>query len=160
MKALIIYDSYFGNTEKIAHAVSAGLSESAEVNTVKVGQLSPGHLAGIDLLVVGSPTRGFRPSDGIKKYLKGLPAGSLKGMRVAAFDTGFSPQKIKAINNILLTTLVKIFGYASKSMVKTLAGKGGTLACEPEGFFVKESEGPLEEGELERAEAWGRALAG
>ncbi len=158
MKALIIYDSYFGNTEKIAHAIAAGLAESAEVNTVKVGQLPPNHLAGIDLLVVGSPTRGFSPSDGIKKYLKELPAGSLKSLRVAAFDTGFSPQKIKEINNILLSTLVKIFGYASKSIAKTLVGKGGTLVLPGEIFFVKASEGPLEEGEPERAVAWGRRL--
>ena len=56
---------------------------------------------------------------------------------VAVFDTGFSVQKIKQINNIVLSTLVKIFGYASKPMAKSLVSKGGTLVLPGEGFFVK-----------------------
>ena len=126
MKALIIYDSFFGNTEKIAKAVAEGLAQSAEVSAVRVGELPGDHLAGVELLVVGSPTRGFNASPLIKEYLKKLPAGSLKGVRVAAFDTGFSAQKVKEINNFVLNILVPIFGYAAKPISKKLVGKGGT----------------------------------
>ncbi len=69
MKALVIYDSVFGNTEKIALAVG----EAAGAQVVKVGALQDGALAGVELLLVGSPTRGFRPTEGIQKFLKGLP---------------------------------------------------------------------------------------
>jgi flavodoxin len=158
MKALIIYDSFFGNTEKIAKAMAEGLAQSAEVSAVRVGDLPANHLAGVELLVVGSPTRGFNATPLIKGYLKKLPAGSLKGVRVAAFDTGFSAEKVKEINNFVLNILVPIFGYAARPISRKLVGKGGTLACDPEGFHVRESEGPLEDGELERAAEWGRRL--
>jgi flavodoxin len=158
MKALVIYDSFFGNTEKIARAVAEGLAQSAEVNAIRVAELPADHLAGVELLVVGSPTRGFNPSPLIKEYLKQLPKGSLQGVRVAAFDTGFSAQKVKEINNFVLNFLVPIFGYAAKPISRQLTGKGGILACDPEGFHVRESEGPLQDGELERAVEWGRRL--
>ena len=158
MKALIIYDSFFGNTEKIAKAVAEGLAQSAEVSAVRVGELPGDHLVGVELLVVGSPTRGFNASPLIKEYLKKLPKDSLQGVRVAAFDTGFSAQKVKEINNFVLNILVPIFGYASKPIYKKLVGKGGTPACDPQGFYVRESEGPLEDGELERAAERGRSL--
>ena len=95
MKALIVYDSYFGNTEKIAQAMGGvlGLQEGSIV--VKVSNLKPEQLKGVELLIVGSPTRGFRPSDGIKAFLKGLPVDSLKGIRVAAFDTRMKTSDIK-----------------------------------------------------------------
>jgi flavodoxin I len=158
MKALVIFDSFFGNTEKIARAVAGGMAQSAEVNATRVGDLPADHLAGVELLVVGSPTRGFRASPLIKEYLKNLPKGSLQGVRVAAFDTGFSAQKVKEINNFVLNLLVPIFGYAAKPISSQLVSKGGALACDPQGFFVRESEGPLEDGELERAAEWGRRL--
>ena len=93
MKALVIYDSFFGNTEKIARAVAEGMAQSGEVSAIRVGELPADHLAGVELLVVGSPMCGFSPSPLIKGYLKNLPKGSLQGVRVAAFDTGFSAQK-------------------------------------------------------------------
>ena len=67
MKALVIYDSVFGNTEKIARAVG----EAAGAQVVKVGALQDGALAGVDLLLVGSPTRGFRADRTHSKILKG-----------------------------------------------------------------------------------------
>lgn len=57
-------------------------------------------------------------------------------------------------NSRLLTVLVKIFGYAAKPIAKKLIKKGGKLLIPPEGFFVKDSEGPLKAGELERAANW------
>ena len=68
------------------------------------------------------------------------------------------PKKVKEINNFVLNFLVPIFGYAAKPISRQSAGKGGTLACDPEGFHVRESEGPLEDGELERAVEWGHRL--
>jgi hypothetical protein len=54
--------------------------------------------------------------------------------------------------------MVKIFGYAAKPIAEKLVKRGGVLVGEPIGFEVVESEGPLYEGELERAETWARGL--
>lgn len=54
--------------------------------------------------------------------------------------------------------MVKIFGYAAEPIARQLMKKGGTLALPPEGFYVKASEGPLKDGELDRAAAWARQI--
>ena len=59
MKALIIYDSFFGNTERVAQAIATALSDRADVTARRVGDVRPEHLTGLDLLIVGSPTRVF-----------------------------------------------------------------------------------------------------
>lgn len=149
MKALVVYDSVFGNTGQIAQAVGAALGAEA----LKVDEVQAEHLAGVSLLAVGSPTRAFKPTPAMVKFLKGLPAGSLKGVKVAAFDTRV---QVELVGSAVLTFFVKIFGYAADPMLKLLQRKGGEAALQPEGFFVLESEGPLKEGELERAAAWVR----
>jgi hypothetical protein len=53
---------------------------------------------------------------------------------------------------------VRIFGYAAKPIGKRLQKKGGELAVQPEGFHVGDTEGPLLEGELERAGLWARQV--
>ena len=52
-----------------------------------------------------------------------------------------------------------IFGYAAKPIADRLEKKGGQLAVPPEGFYVTDTEGPLVEGELERAAEWARKIA-
>ena len=84
MKALVIYDSVFGNTEKIALAVG----EAVGAQVVKVDALQDGALAGVELLLVGSPTRAFRPTEGIQKFLKGLPKERWQGWRWAGSIPG------------------------------------------------------------------------
>jgi flavodoxin len=157
MKALVVFESFFGNTEKIANAVAGGLAARGEVTMRKVADLRPEELKNFDLVVVGSPTRGFQPSDGTKALLKALPAGTLQGVKVAAFDTRMD---VKEVNNAFLTFMEKIFGYAAEPIGRALVKAGGTLVGKPQGYFVHGSEGPLWDGELERAAAWGEQLAG
>ncbi len=71
MKILVIYDSVFGNTEKIAQSVAGGLAERGEVKLMSIKDATPQKLADAGLVVVGSPTRGFRPT-------KGMHTGSMK----------------------------------------------------------------------------------
>ena len=118
MKALVIYDSVFGNTEKIAKAIGEGIS----AQVVQVSAVKPDDLAGVELLLVGSPTRGFRPTDGMKKFLKDLPSGSLKGVNVGGFDTRMD---VDEVDNKVLTFMEKIFGYAAEPIAKVLVQKGG-----------------------------------
>jgi len=155
MKALVVYDSIFGNTEQIARAIGGALGSPQEVETLPVGRAKPQYLVGAGLLVVGSPTRGFRPTPAISNFLKSIPRGGLKGVKVAAFDTGIATGDIKAS---ALRLIIKLAGYASKPIAGRLRQKGGTLVLPPESFWVKGSEGPLKEGELERAGGWAKQI--
>ena len=151
MKSLVIYDSYFGNTEKLAQAVAKELGTEKIINLQGGGEVSTDQLAGIDLLVVASPTRGFRPSEGTTKFLNSLPAGGLQGMRTAVFDTRIDLETIK---NKVFRFIVKRGGYANKAIAAALEKKGAVVLQPIEGFFVDDSEGPITTGEMERAQKW------
>ena len=98
-----------------------------------VDQADPGQLRGLDLLVIGSPTRGFRPTASISKLLNGLPKNHLAGVHIAAFDTRIV---LETINSKALRFLVDKGGYAASTIARTLGKKGGRLAAPPEVFFL------------------------
>ena len=155
MKALVIYDSVFGNTEQVAQAIGKALDSQGDVEVVRVGDVKPGQWTGLDLLVVGSPTRAFSPTPATKKLVGSIPKRELKGVKVAAFDTRIA---VEDVDSRVLPPLVKLFGYAAKPIADRLVKKGGELAVPPEGFYVNDSEGRLKEGELERAADWARQI--
>ena len=157
MKALVVYDSFFGNTERIAQSIGDALGHKEDVETIRVGNVRPEQLAGLKLLIVGSPTRAFSPSPAIKKFLKSIPKNGFKGVKVAAFDTRVTEEEIDSAV-FILRILVNIFGYAAKPISDRLVKKGGQLIVPPEGFFVQGMEGPLKEGELERASEWAKKI--
>jgi flavodoxin len=157
MKILIIYDSFFGNTQDIAKAIAGALQSGHEVELHRVGDVRPRQISKVDVLIVGSPTRGFKATAAIIKYISSLPAKHLKGKRVAAFDTRIS---IEEVNSRFLSPLIRIFGYAAKPIADKLHKKGGELIAPPEGFIVLDSEGPLKEGERERAARWAEHIIG
>jgi len=154
LKTLLIYDSFFGNTEQIAYAIGNILS-SQEGETIRVTKVTPRELLDLKLLVIGSPTRGFRPTEAITKFIKQLPENRLKGVTVATFDTRLS---LSDIESSALRTIVRVGGYAANSIANKLRKKGGTLIVPPEGFLVTGEKGPLKEGELERAADWAKQL--
>jgi flavodoxin I len=156
MKVVVVYDSAFGNTEKVAQAIGQAIGSPEEVKTVRVGNVVPDQLAGLTLLVVGSPTLKFSPLGTITGFLKGIPNNGLQGVKVAAFDTRIPESRINEIR--ILAFFVKIFGYAAKPIADRLVKKGGELAVPVEGFYVADTEGPLLEGELERAAGWARQI--
>ena len=144
MKTLVVYDSLHGNTERIAKAIGDALT--GEVEVLRVGEVDPSEVKTLDLLFVGSPTHGGRASPAMREFLGKVQAPALEGTNVAAFDTRLS------------TRWVGIFGYAAGRIAKSLKKKGGTLVLSPEAFYVKGTEGPLKEGELERAAAWAKEI--
>lgn len=152
MKALIVYDSVFGNTEKLALAMAETLGAKA----LKVTDVKTSDLSGLKLFIAASPTRAFSPMPTIKGWIKNLPAGSLSGVKVAAFDTRMS---MEDVDSKFLTFMAGIFGYAAEPMSKALVKKGGSIAAKPDGFIVGGNEGPLKEGELERAIEWAKSCA-
>ena len=155
MKALVIYDSAFGNTEKVAQAMGEALGSQTDVEVLRVTDVQPEQLGGLNVLIVGSPTQAFQPLLSIKEFLKRIPTQGLAGVKVAAFDTRLSMDDIESsAGRLVLRLFVKLFGYAAKPIADRLTKKGGELMMPPEGFFVEDTEGPLKKGELERAAEW------
>jgi flavodoxin I len=144
MKALIVYDSVYGNTEKIARAIAEAITSAAEVKVLRASEANPSELASIDILIVGSPTHGGRPTPPVQDFLNKVT--KLQGINVAAFDTRSQSK------------LAKVFGNAAGRIARNLGKKGGNLIASPEGFLVTGTKGPLKEGELERAAGWAKGM--
>ncbi|QSB17036.1 flavodoxin family protein [Natronosporangium hydrolyticum] len=167
MRALLVYESMFGNTQQVAEAVGAGLAEQLDVTVYEVGQAPTTVGGGIDLLVVGGPTHAFglsRPATrksaadqvaeepervlvstgpGIREWLEtvaveGAPAA-------AAFDTRVRVRFLP--------------GSAARAAQRRLRRLGCRLLVPAESFWAAGAPGPLRPGELERARQWGARLA-
>lgn len=144
MKTLVICDSVYGNTERVARAIGNAIEGDVEV--VRPGELVPSAWKTLDLLIIGSPTHGGRPTQPIQDLLYAIPEPVLKVVNLATFDTRITMK------------LVGVFGYAATRMASSLANRGGNVVTSAEGFFVKGRGGPLKDGELERANSWAKAV--
>jgi len=144
MKALIVYDSVYGNTEKIARAIAEFITPSYEVKVLQAGEADPSELESTDLLIVGSPTHGGRPTPAVQGLLNKVL--KLQGINVAAFDTRTQAK------------IARVFGNAAGRIARNLEKKDGKLIASPEGFFVTGTKGPLKDGELERAADWAKGM--
>ncbi len=167
MRAVVIYESMFGDNQQVARAIAAGLIEAgvaAEAIEVDAAPTAIG--SDVDLLVLGSPNHAWsmpRPNTresaeartdvplvskgiGVREWLGS--ASLVPGQRTVAYDTrGSHPKAVVAMD------------HASKSIEKGLAKLGGTRLVPAEHFRVAGMKGPLEPGEPERAHAWGVTLA-
>lgn len=141
MNAVIVYDSKFGNTERIARAIASALHGRA----LRVDQCEPFELDGVDLLVIGSPTQAWRPTPAIQEFLREIAMRPLRDLPVACFDTRFDKPRW-------------LTGSAAHMIARKLREGDARLVLPPECFFVTESEGPLEDGEIERATAWAQDI--
>ena len=146
VKALVVYDGLFGNTEKVAKALAAGLeSGGVDVNVVKVDAVKFDELGKVDLLCVGSPVHAWNASKPVKEFLGRLKSvEGLSGKKAFAFDT-----KIKS----------KLAGSAGGKIERKLKDLGLIIAKHSESAVVKGREGPLEEGAEETFKQIGAELA-
>lgn len=154
MNVLIIYDSIFGNTEQIAFAIRDSFTSNDTVAAVRAAEFEVKQLEGIDLLFVGSPTRAFQPTKEVAALINSLPINGLNGVKTAVFDTRMT---VADTNSRIYGFFAGLFGYATDSITKKLKKKGGQPVVHPEGFAVKGAEGPLKDGERERAQGWAKA---
>ena len=169
MRAIVIYESMFGNTRRVAEAVARGLARSGEVRLARADEVRPGDLVGADLVVVGAPTHAWGlprtntrreamstadrddndlilepaadSSPGVREWLRAL--GRL-GAAGAAFDTRLRAPRY-------------LTGRASASISRSLRHQGAELIWAPTSFFV-DRQNHLYAGEEERARAWGERL--
>ncbi|MBN1529381.1 MAG: flavodoxin family protein [Thermoleophilaceae bacterium] len=164
MSALVVYESIYGNTRAVAEAVAEGLGGADVREVTELGELAeaPG------LIVAGGPTHMHglttgrsrrmaheaakedgaeteRPEAdrGLRECLRDLPDGG--GALAAAFDTR-------------LDRAAALTGSAARGIARRLKRRGYAVVA-TDSFLVEDAEGPLEEGELERARAWGAGLA-
>ncbi len=137
MKALVIYDSNFGNTKRIAESIAGKLGIDTKV--LQVSDFSKKELEGTKLLVVGSPVNAWRPTKKVLKFLTSLRKGQLKGLKAASFDT-----KMKSF----------LSGDASRKISRKLKKAGAEIVAEPQAFIVEGSKEPLSDGEIEKAAKW------
>lgn len=140
MDVLVVYDSFYGNTLRVAELYQqefAGKGISVEVK--HVSKIEPEDINNRKLLIFGSPTRAFRETPDIRKLLmkKTLP---FNNRPFFVFDTRINPEDT---NSRLLKRMVKWFGYASDHMEKILLKRGASRICEATGYHVMSSEGPL-----------------
>jgi hypothetical protein len=166
MKALIVYESVFGNTEIVAKAIGEGISLTAEVTVVEVNAAPTTGFDQYGLIVVGGPvhafgmTRSVSRRDGATKAGKTSVTGD-RGLREWFKDI----ETIGDVPTVAFDTRVeKIFGFlpvgsARRAITNRLKERGCSIIDDGEGFFVTGIEGPLEQGEVERAREWGRILA-
>jgi hypothetical protein len=164
MRALLVYESMFGNTEQITKAVRKGLERHGDVEMMEVSNAPDVIGYGVDVLVVGAPTHAFglsRPSTrksaadqrpgrplvsqgrGVREWLESLRVHR-KGLPAACFGTRIAVPKLP--------------GTASHKLHRRLARMGFRQPIETTDFFVSGMEGPLVDGELKRAEEWGYML--
>jgi len=167
MRALVVYESMYGNTRAVAEAIADTLAARYEVAVAPVAEAPEAPNA--DLLVVGGPTHmhGLTTSmtrhmavkaaqeddhhlepaagdeHGLRQWLRALPERG--GARAAAFDT-------RGDANAALT------GSASRGITRRLRRRGYDVVAS-ESYLVDDAEGPLQDGELDRARAWAAGLA-
>jgi hypothetical protein len=161
MKAIVVYESYWGNTAAVARAIAEGIGPDARA--MSTAEARGDILANVGLIVAGSPIIAFQlptektradmaarpgkapsPPDlshpSMRSWLEALPKGS---GRAAAFETGFKLSP----------------GGAAGAILKILKSRGYLPVAKKQRFLVKGSYGPIREGELDRAKAWGVELA-
>ena len=148
MQTVVIYDSKFGNTEKIARAIGRGLGALADVRVMSTAEVALTERP--DLLLVGGPTQKRGASPGLRDFMDALPA-ALRGVPTAPFDTRYRGA-------------TWLMGSAAAKAAKAVRTAGGDLVAEPESFYIVRK-GPmerqtLEAGEIERAEQWAASVAG
>ncbi len=131
-KAIIIFDTNFGNTEMIARSLASGMDEKGvEADCVNVGDVQLDMLAEYDLLAIGGPTHGFGISKPIKELLGKLKNVELRDKKGFAFDT---------------KNRGGIWGSAAKGIEKRLKGMGMNIVKPAESAIVLGLKGPLQEG--------------
>jgi flavodoxin len=140
MKAVVVYDTKFGNTEQVAKGIAQVLSG----NAIRVTDVDPLKLKVYDVFAFGSPTHAWNMSSGMKAFFKKLKGESFAGKKAATFDTKYKS---------------RFAGSAAKKIQSKLKKLDFNIIMDPVSFIVTGSEGPLAEGELEKTKAFSALIS-
>jgi len=150
MRAIVVYDTSYGNTAVIAEAIRSGLGDDATAREVET--LNASDLSKFDLLVIGSPTQSGRATPSVRTWISQIPGAVVRRLRFVAFDT-------RLPTDGLLGAIMQIVGHAAPRISHSLRSRGATEIAPAHGFIVTGKAGPLADKEKERAVAWGQSLA-
>ncbi|HSP09479.1 MAG TPA: flavodoxin domain-containing protein [Candidatus Dormibacteraeota bacterium] len=146
MNTLVLYESEFGNTKKIAEHIGKSLESRGPVRVSPLGDYSPSFLEGVDLVFVGGPTQAHSMTVNMRHFLDKLHS-TPEGIEAVAFDT-----RVKGP--------VLLWGSAAKEIDTRLRGSGFQPVAGPESFLVTLGKAPvLHPGEDARAAAWALLVA-
>ena len=169
MRAVVVYESMYGNTHLVADAIGAGLQAAFDVSVVPVSQASPAVLADADLVVVGGPTHAhgmsraatrkaaIEAADKPLSPLKVEPDALSPGLRDWFGPLGHYPVKAAAFDTRMHGPAA-LTGRASKGVTRLLRAHGFDVVAEPESFLVTKQD-RLDPQETTRAREWGTKLA-
>jgi hypothetical protein len=169
MRALVVYESMFGNTHVVASNIADGLRPTHEVTLVPVGRATSELVAAADLLVVGGPTHLGGLSRGASRKMAAHAAGregsglTLEpdavgpGVRDWLREIGTGHALAAAFDTRLGGSPVAT-GRAGRTIGRLLKRHGFRVIVAPESFLVS-SQSTLLDGEASRARRWGGALA-
>lgn len=141
MNTLVLYDSNFGNTKSIAEEIAINTVSGGKIKSAKDFRISD--LNDVEVLIVGSPINGWRPTVQMLSVLAELR--DLKGLKFATFDTRMS---------------VFFHGDAKDKMAKILKAAGAVEIIAPMAFYVKGKKGPIADGERVKAAKWALDISG
>ncbi len=146
MESVVVYDSKFEKTRRIAEAIADGLRSHGSVRLLEFDELARQNLGSVDLLFIGCPTPADAVTARMEQFVDVLEARPATGMATATFDTGF--RMPAALSE---STAVTIAGMLRRAGIRSIAP--------PESFFVGRGDPELEEGETERATSWAKSVA-
>ncbi len=150
MKTLIVYDSFFGNTEKVANKLYEILSKSQKTKLAHVSEAQNLNIEQYDLIVVGSPTRYYNPTPAITSFVRELKTVSVN---VAFFDT-----RLDAEGHWLMGPMEKIFKFASDTMEILVRNTKAKQMISSLGVYVTGTEGPIARNAMKDVENWAKLL--
>jgi flavodoxin len=146
VRYLVTYMSVFGNTRKVADTIARELEAAGTGQVISLEELSDADLDGVNLVVAGVPTHKMKLPNEAKAFLSQFPPKALRGRVHAAFDTSYEMSGLLARHT------------AAKKLDERLRKLGGKRLVAPETFHVVSGEGPLADGELDRAKMWARTV--
>lgn len=161
MRTLIVFESMFGTTRRVAETVGAVLTACGPVDVVEVSEAPT---EDVDLLVVGGPTHAFgmtRASTRTDAVRQGAGKGGSTDVGIREWLDQLPPQSGSPAAATFDTRVHKVRrlpGSAARGAAKVLRGLGYTLIVGPESFYVEDTPGPLTDSELERARRWADRL--
>ena len=159
MKAVVVFESLWGNTAAVARAIAEGIGEGAVALTT--GEATPERVAGADLIVVGAPLLGFSlPTEQMREGIRNQPQGPPADLSSPSLRSWL--ETVLAGSGRGATFETRIWwspGSAARTAAAALRERGHRIDDPGGRFIVTGRYGPLKAGELERAKAWGAALA-
>lgn len=159
MKAVVVYESHWGNTEAIARAIAEGIGPDAVPLTTD--EARPELIADADLVVAGAPVLGFSlPTERMVEGLVNQSGAPPADVAHAPLRTWLDSLPAgRALHAAFETRIKWSPGGATGAIGKAFEEAGYPRASDAQKYVVKGKFGPLRDGELERARAWGAELA-